>query len=46
MPPVVRFSPKPTNSTLKSIIHVKDESVAQALRECADFNPNAKIIVG
>ena len=27
------------------IIHVKDENVAQTLRECADFNPNVKIIV-
>ena len=27
------------------IIHVKDESVAQTIRECADFNLNVKIIV-
>lgn len=26
------------------IIHVKDESVAQTIRECDDFNKNAKII--
>ena len=27
------------------IIHVKDESVAQTLRECTDFNPKVKVII-
>ena len=27
------------------IIHVKDESVAQTIRECDDFNKNAKIVI-
>ncbi len=27
------------------VIHVKDESVAQTIRDCTDFNPNVKIVI-